>query len=401
MTRPDSLLTETFTKGCNNETNPYGFTFEQWQAKARETLPANSWGYVFGSAGDSYTDGRDVKAFKKWLFVPRRLVPIDQCDIVPKYKVLGQNVPSPIAIAPVGVNTIFHRDGEHATAAAAKEVGVTYTMSSATSTSIEEVVKANGDGHRFFQLYWPPNERNDVTASILRRVKAAGFTALVVTLDTFVLGYRPADLAHGYNPFILPNETGCGLGMSDPVFRETFKQKHGKTIEEDMQTVAQEWTKTLFSGKGHSWEDLKFLREHWDGPIVLKGVMDVEDAKLAVKYGLDGIVVSSHGGRQVNDSVSSLEVLPEIVDAVGDKLDVLFDSGVRSGTDIAKALALGAKMVLIGRPWVYGLSFGGKEGVKHVLRCLLADLELSMRLSGIGSVEKDELNRDRLREDKW
>ncbi|KAI3628296.1 lactate 2-monooxygenase [Malassezia furfur] len=398
---PDSLLVETFAQGRKNETNPYGFTFEQWQNKARETLPADSWGYVFGSAGDSFTDGRDVKAFKRWLFMPRRLLPVDHCDIVPKYKVLGQNVPSPIAIAPVGVNTIFHREGERATAAAAKEAGVTFTMSSATSTSIEEVVKANGDGHRFFQLYWPPNERNDVTASILRRVKEAGFTALVVTLDTYVLGYRPTDLANGYNPFLLPNETGCGLGMSDPVFRETFKQKHGKTIEEDMDTAAKEWTASLFCGASHSWDDLKFLREHWDGPIVLKGIMDVEDAKLAVKYGLDGIVVSSHGGRQVNDSVSSLEVLPEIVDAVGDKLDVLFDSGVRSGTDVAKALALGAKMVLIGRPWVYGLSFGGKEGVKHVLRCLLADLELSMRLAGISSVEKDELNRDRLREAKW
>lgn len=399
--RPDSLLTETFAKGRKNQTNPYGFTYAQWQEKARETLPADSWGYVSGSAGDSFTDGRDVKAFKQWLFVPRRLLPISQCDIVPKYKVLGQNVPSPIAVAPVGVNTIFHREGERATASAAQEAGVTFIMSSATSTSIEEVAKANGNGHRFFQLYWPPNERNDVTASILRRAKAAGFTALVVTLDTFVLGYRPSDLTNGYNPFLLPNVTGCGLGMSDPVFRETFKQMHGKSIEEDMETAAAEWTASLFSGQGHSWDDIKFLREHWDGPIVVKGVMDVEDAKLAVKYGLDGIVVSSHGGRQVNDSVSSLEVLPEIVDAVGDKLDVLFDSGVRSGTDVAKALALGAKMVLIGRPWVYGLAFGGKDGVKHVLRCLQADLELSMRLAGVSSVEKDELNRSRLREAKW
>jgi len=398
---PNQLLLETFAKGRQNQTNPYGFSFAQWQENARKVLPADSWGYVFGSAGDSFTDGRDVEAFKKWLFVPRRLLPVSQCDIVPKYKVLGQNVPSPIAVAPVGVNTIFHRDGERATAQAARDANATFIMSSATSMSIEEVAKANGNGHRFFQLYWPPNERNDVTASILKRAKAAGFTALVVTLDTYVLGYRPSDLTNGYNPFFLPNQTGCGLGMSDPVFRETFKQKHGKEIEEDMDTAALEWTATLFCGKGHSWDDLKFLREHWDGPIALKGIMSVEDAQLAVKHGVDGIVVSSHGGRQVNDSVSSLEVLPEIVDAVGDKIDVLFDSGVRSGTDVGKALALGAKMVLIGRPWVYGLSFGGKEGAQHVLRCLLADLELSMRLAGCASVEKEHLNRSCLREAKW
>ena len=320
-----------------------------------------------------------------------------QCDVVPKYKVLGQNVPSPIAVAPIGVNTIFHREGECGMSAAAKEAGVTYIMSSASSTSLEDVAKANGDGHRFFQLYWPPNECNDVTASILRRAKQAGFTALVVTLDTYTLGYRPSDLNHGFNPFLLPEITGCGLGLSDPVFQEKFKQKNGKTVMEDLATSAPEWASQMFCGAGHSWDDLKYLREYWDGPIVLKGIMDVEDAKLAVKHGMDGIVVSSHGGRQVNDSVSSIEVLPEIVDAVGDKLDVLFDSGVRSGTDIAKALALGAKMVLIGRPCVYGLAMGGQKGAHHVLRCLLAELELSMRLSGVSSIEKEELNRTRLR----
>lgn len=394
---PAKLIAETFENGCHNEFTTFGFRFSQWEEKARQVLSANSYGYVKGSAGDGYTDNQECQDFKKWQFVPRRLVPVSQCDVVPKYKVLGQNVPSPIAVAPIGVNTIFHREGECGMSAAAKEAGVTYIMSSASSTSLEDVAKANGDGHRFFQLYWPPNECNDVTASILRRAKQAGFTALVVTLDTYTLGYRPSDLNHGFNPFLLPEITGCGLGLSDPVFQEKFKQKNGKTVMEDLATSAPEWASQMFCGAGHSWDDLKYLREHWDGPIVLKGIMDVEDAKLAVKHGMDGIVVSSHGGRQVNDSVSSIEVLPEIVDAVGDKLDVLFDSGVRSGTDIAKALALGAKMVLIGRPCVYGLAMGGQKGAHHVLRCLLAELELSMRLSGVSSIEKEELNRTRLR----
>lgn len=393
---PKSLAIEVFDKGSHNEIIPYGFEFSDWEEKARHALSANSFGYVNGSAGDKFTDHRDVNYFKKWLIVPRRLVAFDHTDIVPRYKVLGQSVPSPIAIAPVGVNTIFHREGEIAPATAAKEVGVTYIMSSATSTSIEKVAEANGDGHRFFQLYWPPNESKAFTASILRRAKAAGFTALVVTLDTYTLGYRPSDMKNGYNPFVIPDHTGVELGLSDPVFREHFQKKHGKSVDEDIGAAAIEWTHNLFSGTSHSWEDLCDLRELWDGPIVLKGIMSVEDANLAVKHGMDGIVVSTHGGRQINDSVSSIEVLPEIVDAVGDKLDVLFDSGIRSGTDIAKALALGAKMVLIGRPWVYGLSIDGTEGVKHVLRCLIADLEVSLRLSGIPSVEKKDLNRSLL-----
>ena len=160
--------------------------------------------------------------FKKWQFVPRRLVPVSQCDVVPKYKVLGQNVPSPIAVAPIGVNTIFHREGECGMSAAAKEAGVTCMLSSASSRGLDEVAEARGGRRRVGQLYWPPNESNDVTASILRRAKQAGFTALVVTLDTYTLGYRPSDLNHGFNPFLLPEITGCGLGLSDPFFQEKF-----------------------------------------------------------------------------------------------------------------------------------------------------------------------------------
>lgn len=160
-----------------------------------------------------------------------------------------------------------------------------------------------------------------------------------------------------------------------------------------MQTAAAEWTGLVFPALSHSWEDLRFLQEHWDGPIVLKGIQSVEDAKKCVEYGIQGIVVSNHGGRQVNGGVGSLAMLPQIVDAVGDKLDVLFDSGVRNGADIAKALALGAKMCLIGRPYVYGLVLGGEDGVAHVLKSLLGDLELTLHLAGIQSVSPEYLNR--------
>lgn len=172
---------------------------------------------------------------------------------------------------------------------------------------------------------------------------------------------------NGYNPFLRADSIGVALGFSDPVFRKHFKEKHGVEIEEDRSAAAAEWTHVVFPGLSHGWEDVKFLQEHWDGPIVLKGIQTVADAKKCAEIGVQGIVVSNHGGRQQDGGVASLKMLPKIVDAVGDKLDILFDSGIRCGADIVKALALGAKMVLVGRPYVYGLALGGEGGVSHVL----------------------------------
>jgi lactate 2-monooxygenase len=194
---------------------------------------------------------------------------------------------------------------------------------------------------------------------------------------------------------------GVAIGFSDPVFRRKFKEKYGVEIEENMHMAAAEWTGIIFSGISHSWEDIRFLQEHWDGPIVLKGIQTIEDAQKAVDLGLDGIVVSNHGGRQVDGGVSSLGVLPRIVDAVGDKLDIFFDSGIRAGADIAKAMALGAQMCLVGRPYVYGLALAGREGVSHVLKSLLGDMELTLHLAGIESASPAHLNRSVLeREDR-
>jgi isopentenyl diphosphate isomerase/L-lactate dehydrogenase-like FMN-dependent dehydrogenase len=177
------------------------------------------------------------------------------------------------------------------------------------------------------------------------------------------------------------------------VFRKHFKVKHGVEIGEDIHTAAAEWTIIIFPTISHSWEDIPFLRKHWDGPVVLKGIQTVEDAQKAVEAGVQGIVVSNHGGRQVDGGIGSLDVLPGIFDAVGDKLDIIFDSGIRSGADMAKALALGAKAVLVGRPAIHGLVLGGEEGVSHVVRSLLGDLELTLHLAGIPSTDKKHLNR--------
>jgi lactate 2-monooxygenase len=192
----------------------------------------------------------------------------------------------------------------------------------------------------------------------------------VVTLDTWSLAWRPADLDGAYVPFI--KGIGNNVGFTDPVFRQKFKEENGCEVEEDIFTASRAWIGKVFSGVPHTWEEIAVLKKYWDGPIVLKGIQHVDDAKKAIEAGCQGIIVSNHGGRQLDGAIGSLEVLPEIVDAVGDKLTVLVDSGFRTGVDVIKALCLGAKGVIIGRPWVWGLAIGGKQGAKEVLQGLLA-----------------------------
>jgi len=292
-------------------------------------------------------------------------------------------------------------DGEIAATKAAAQEGIPYILSTASSTSIENVAKANGEGgQRWYQLYWPSREHDDITISLLRRAKTAGYTTLFVTLDTYTVGWRPSDMDNGYNPFMRADRIGVELGMTDPVFRQQFKGRHGVEVDDHLDVAATEWMRTVFPGTSKGWDDIKFLQEHWDGPIVLKGIQTISDAQSAVAAGVQGIVVSNHGGRQQDGGNSSLGMLPHIVDAVGDKLAIFFDSGIQSGADIVKALALGADCVLVGRPYVYGLALGGEKGVAHVLKSLIGELEMTLHLSGVPSVMKADLNRSLLvRED--
>lgn len=318
-----------------------------------------------------------------------------------------RHVDSPVLMAPVGVQKAYHADGEMGVASACADLGVPFVYSTASSTPIEDVAAAAdkafaesdrysggaGRAPRWFQLYRPRDD--GITRSLLDRAKRAGCDALVVTLDTFTLSWRPADLDHGFLPFL--EGQGCQLGLSDPAFRERFEaESGGAKVEDDVVAASRAWIGEVFSGEAHRWEDLGRLREMWgDGPILLKGVCSVEDAVKAKEYGMDGVVVSNHGGRQLDGAVASLEVLPEIVDAVGKEMTVLFDSGIRTGTDIMKALALGAQAVFVGRPVIYGLGIAGQKGARHVLAGLLADFDQSMGLAGIKSVK--ELNRALLR----
>ncbi len=347
------------------------------EESARSVMEPGPFWYVAGGAGSGATVRANREAFDRWRLVPRMLRDATNRSLATT--VLGTSMPAPVLLGPVGVQSIIHPDGELATARAAAGVGLPMVMSTASSYSIEDVAEASGDGARWFQLYWPNDP--DVCASFLDRATAAGFSTLVVTLDTWLLGWRPRDLDQSYLPFI--RGTGLGVYFSDPVFRAGLD----KAPEDDLMAALLRWL-PMFTGTDKSWDDLPFLREHWSGPIVLKGIQHADDARRAADAGMDGIVVSNHGGRQVDGAIASLDALPAIAEGVGDRLTVLFDSGVRTGADVLKALALGADAVLIGRPYAYGLAHGGQDGVRHVLRSLLADLDLAMALSGHRSVEE-------------
>lgn len=359
------------------------------EEQAKTHLGARSFNYVAGGAGEKATMDANRLAFRQWKMIPRMLRDTTHRDL--RTELFGHKLESPLLIAPIGVQTIFHHDKEDGVAGVAAEIGVPYILSTASSSSIENVAKANGDGVRFFQLYWPQDD--EITKSLLKRAKSNGFTVLLVTLDTWTLAWRPADLDNAYLPFA--SGIGDQTGFSDPAFRRKFTEKHKKEVEDDVFLASREWANEVFSGTAHTWEQLELLKKEWDGPIVLKGIQHVDDARMAVEAGMDGIVVSNHGGRQLDGAVGSLEVLPEIVDAVGDQITVLFDSGIRTGVDIIKALCLGAKGVLIGRPFVYGLAIGGKQGAKDVVRGLLADLDQSLGLGGMCTIA--DCNRSMIR----
>jgi lactate 2-monooxygenase len=252
-------------------------------------------------------------------------------------------------------------------------------LSTAASNTMEDVAEANGDGSRWYQLYWPGDD--EFTASLLARAESAGYSALVVTLDTRLLAWRPRDLQAAYLPFL--KGTGLANYLSDPVFRGALE----RPPEEDLQAAVGHFI-GLFSDPTVTWERLAFLRGTTSLPILLKGILHPDDARRAVDHGVNGLIVSNHGGRQVDGAVATLDMLPSVVEAVPDDFPVLLDSGVRSGADAFKALALGARAVCIGRPFTWGLALGGEEGVRTVIRGLLAELDLTMALAGYSSLDQ-------------
>ena len=338
---------------------------------ARAVLAEEPFDYVAGGAGTGATMRANRAAFDRYGLVPRMLRDNTSRDW--STTLLGTAMPAPLLLAPIGVQSLLHAEGELAVARAAAELGVPMVLSTAASHSTEEVAAASGEGPRWYQLYWPTDD--DVTISLLGRARAADFTVLVVTLDTWTLGWRPQDLDRGYLPFL--RGIGTAIPFSDPAFRAAL----ARPPEDDL-AAAVRYRQRIFTGTARSWDRLALLRRHWDGPIVLKGIQHVDDALAALDAGMDGVIVSNHGGRQVDRAVGSLQALPAVVAAVAGRAPVLFDSGIRTGADAAVALALGADAVLLGRPYAYGLALGGQDGVRHVLRCVLAELDLTLALAG-------------------
>jgi isopentenyl diphosphate isomerase/L-lactate dehydrogenase-like FMN-dependent dehydrogenase len=368
---------EIYLAGLEGQTPELPLSYEELEQQARSKLSPEAYGYVAGAAGAETTVRNNRQAFERWRIVPRMLRDTSARDL--GRDVLGTQLPAPVMLAPIGVQSIIHPDGELATARAAAATGVPFILSTAASNTIEDVAEAAGDVPRWYQLYWPSDD--EVTKSFLARAEQAGFSAVVVTLDTFHLAWRPRDLAAAYLPFL--RGIGNQVYFSDPAFNEPLE----KTFEEDQMASIGRWV-AVYTNHSATWDRLAVIRENTSLPVLLKGVLHPDDARKAAELGLDGIVVSNHGGRQVDGSIASMEALPAVVDAVPDGFPVLLDSGIRSPADAFKALALGARAVLLGRPYAWALALGGEEGVRAYLRGFLAELDLTLALAGYSSFDQ-------------
>lgn len=345
--------------------------WDELAAAAAAALDERAAGYVFGSAGTEDTERENAEAFRRLRIVPRVLRDVSARDL--STSLLGMDLIAPVGLAPIGVQNIVHRDGELAAARGAAAVGLPMCAGTVAAHTMEEIAGELGDTPRMFQLYWPKDP--ELAESFLQRAEAAGYGAIVVTVDNAFPGWKPRDLQNAYLPFL----DGLGLAnfFSDPVFRAALDAPP----EEDTGAAVGHFV-GVFGNPALTWSDLDWLRAETSLPIVLKGVLHPEDAREAQERGVDGIAVSNHGGRQIDGAIAAIDALPAIADAVGDELAVLLDSGVRSGSDAVKALALGADAVLLGRPYLWGLALEGSEGVEKVLRHFLAELDLTMALAG-------------------
>jgi lactate 2-monooxygenase len=379
------------------------------EERARGAMTREAFAYVAGGAGTGATMRANRAAFDRWRIVPRMLRDVSERDT--SVELFGRTLPAPFLVAPIGVLEMAHREAERAVARAVRGTGVPMVYSSQASVAMEEVTEILGDSPRWFQLYW--SIRDELVESFVARAEACGCEAIVVTLDTTILGWRTRDLDLGWLPFL----RGMGIAQytSDPVFTKLLAEPPSGPAQPDprpnlsalkvliqlTRNYPRPFLDALRSGRARAavqrfvqiysrpsltWDDLPFLRERTKLPVLLKGILHPDDARRAVDEGIDGIVVSNHGGRQVDGGIATLDALPPIVEAVDGRIPVLFDSGIRSGADIFKALALGARAVLLGRPHVYGLALAGEAGVREVVTNFMADFDLTMGLAGCRSV---------------
>ncbi|MFI9781615.1 lactate 2-monooxygenase [Streptomyces sp. NPDC051956] len=366
---------EIYLNGLRGVVPRFPMTYGDLEPLAQAAMPASVRSYVAGGAGDERTQRANVTAFDHWGLLPRMMVGATDRDL--SVDLFGIRLPSPLFMAPVGVIGLCAQDGhgDLATARAAARMGVPMIASTLTVDPLEEVAAEFGDTPGFFQLYTPTDR--ELAESLIHRAEQAGFKGVVVTLDTWITGWRPRDLSTSNFPQLRGN---CLANYtSDPVFRARL----ARTPEDDPAAAVSEWARIF--GNPLTWDDLAWLRGITDVPLILKGICHPDDVRRAKDAGVDGIYCSNHGGRQANGGLPALDALPSVVEAA-DGTPVLFDSGVRTGADIIKALALGATAVGVGRPYAYGLAYGGEAGIVHVLRALLAEADLIMAVDGYPSL---------------
>jgi lactate 2-monooxygenase len=342
------------------------------EGRAREVLSDEAFGYVAGGAGSEATMAANRAALDRRQLIPRHLRGVASRSL--ETELLGTRLAAPVLLAPIGAIGIVHAEGELGVAAAARVTGVPFILSTVSSTAMESVAEASGSVPRWFQLYWPRDP--ELCRSLVGRAEAAGYSAIVLTIDTVQLSWRPRDLQHGFLPFL--HGDGIANYLTDPVFRSDLPVPP----EQDARPAIAHWAE-VFGNPSLTWADLPFLRDATSLPILLKGIQHPDDARRALEAGVDGIIVSNHGGRQVDGAIGSFDALPGVVAAVGERIPVLFDGGIRGGADALKALAVGAKAVLLGRPYAYALGIGGSGALTAFLRGFLAELEITMGLCGL------------------
>lgn len=398
---------EIYLNGFAGINSSVPISFQDLEEAARKKLSAQAYAYIAGGAGNESTLRENTQSFERIKIVPRMLRDVSSRDT--SVTLFGQKIPSPILLAPVGVLELAHPGADVAVAKAATAMNIPYIFSNQASRPMEEVSAAMGNGLRWFQLYW--SKSNDLVKSFVQRAEKCGCSAIVVTLDTTLLGWRTRDLDMAYLPFL--EGKGISQYTSDPIFQKLMDEREPQTkrkitwqslrgliqltknypggnfiskLTSGRPIKAVQKFVNIYSNPALTWNDLKYVREVTKLPIVLKGILHPEDARKAIDFGMDGIIVSNHGGRQVDGCIGTIDALPAVVDAVQSKIPILMDSGIHGGASIFKALALGAKAVCIGRPYVYGLAIAGDVGVKEVLQNMITDFELTMGLAGCANL---------------